>query len=92
MVTVVGFFFIIFLFAAVVALVWGIKKALSFVDKSYCHEAIISFFLPLVGMIIYAINVEKNKKLANSCIAPVLLLMVISVILVIAVNCLIFFL
>lgn len=29
---------------------------------------LISFFFPLIGLIIYAINVEKNDKLAKDCL------------------------
>lgn len=29
---------------------------------------LVSFFFPLIGLIIYAINIEKNDKLAKDCL------------------------
>ena len=38
------------------------------IDKDYKGANIISFLFPIVGLIIYAINIGKNHKLANDCL------------------------
>ena len=65
---------------AIVAIVFAVKKTILYVDKEYRGAAIISFIFPIVGLIIYAINIGTNKKLAKSCIAPVIAGIVIGVI------------
>ncbi len=68
---------------AIVAIVFAVKKTILYVDKEYRGAAIISFIFPLVGLIIYAINIGTNKKLAKSCIAPVIASFVTSITLII---------
>ena len=38
------------------------------IDKEYVGANVLSFFIPLAGVIIYAVNVGKNDKLAKSSI------------------------
>lgn len=70
---------------AIVAIVFAVKKTILYVDKEYRSAAIISFIFPIVGLIIYAVNIGSNKKLARSCIAPVIAGIVISAIIIIMV-------
>lgn len=43
---------------------------------------IVSFFIPLVGLIIYACNATNNKKYANSCGIPALIGFITGIILI----------
>lgn len=36
-------------------------------DNNYTGAKVLSFFIPLVGLIIYAVNIGKNNKLAKNC-------------------------
>lgn len=77
---------ILVVLAIVVVAFITIKKTITYVDKEYRGTAIISFIFPIVGLIIYAVNIGTNKKLARSCIAPVIASMIFrAIIFVIAV-------
>lgn len=37
-------------------------------NENYTGASIVSFLIPLVGLIIYAIHITDNKKLAKKCL------------------------
>ena len=52
----------------IIGIVLVIRYAIKNSEKEYNGANIISFLFPLVGLIIYAINIGKNDKLAKSCV------------------------
>ena len=79
----------ILLFIIIVAVIGGIiglvfigKSIKNSIDKEYKGANIISFLFPIVGLIIYAINIGKNDKLAKSCVKTALLGMGFAIVLI----------
>ena len=56
------------LLISIAGIVYSIISLIKNRDKKYNGANILSFFIPLVGLIIYAINIGKNDKLAKSCV------------------------
>ena len=52
----------------IIGIVFVIRYAIKNSEKEYKGANIISFLFPPVGLIIYAINIGKNDKLAKSCV------------------------
>ena len=64
--------YIILLIVAIVGIIFSIIELIKNKDKDYIGANILSYFIPFVGLIIYAINVGKNDKLAKSCVKSAL--------------------
>lgn len=64
--------FIILLIISIVGIVFSIVGLIKNREKEYNGANILSFFIPLVGLIIYAVNIGKNDKLAKSCVKSAL--------------------
>lgn len=77
---------IIFVIVLIIGMVFIIKNLKNSFDKEQKGANIISFLFPIVGLIIYAVNIGKNDKLAKSCVKMALLGMAFGVILYIIVQ------
>ena len=83
------FLFLIMMIAIVggiIGIIFIIKSIKKNIDKEYKGANIISLLFPIVGLIIYAVNVGKNDKLAKSCIKMTLYGMAFAVVLSIIVS------
>lgn len=59
---------IIILILGIVMLRYQLKNKIIKTSNEYIGAKIISFLFPIVGLIIYAVNVGKNNSLANGCV------------------------
>lgn len=64
--------FIILLIITIIGIIFSIVGLIKNKDKDYTGANILSYFIPLVGLIIYAVNIGKNDKLAKSCVKAAL--------------------
>lgn len=64
--------FILLLIVAIVGIIFSIIGLIKCKDKDYLGANILSYFIPLIGLIIYAVNIGKNDKLAKSCVKTAL--------------------
>ena len=62
-----SFLCIIIAIALIVAIVFIIRNLKNYIVEEYKGANILSLFFPIVGLIIYAVNIGKNDKLAKSC-------------------------
>lgn len=62
----------IFLLISIAGIIYSVISLIKNRDKEYNGANILSFFIPLVGLIIYAVNIGKNDKLAKSCVKTAL--------------------
>ena len=60
--------FILLLIVAFIGIIFSIIGLIKNKDKEYIGANILSYFIPLIGLIIYAVNIGKNDKLAKSCV------------------------
>lgn len=58
---------LLFLFGIVV-LTYQLKNKIFKIEKEYLGAKIISFCFPIIGLIIYAVNIGKNNTFANGCV------------------------
>lgn len=74
-----------------IGLIIGIIFFIKDVKKNYDNENtganILSLFFPIVGFIIYAVNIGKNNKIAKSCIRMALLGMMCGVTIFLMTRC-----
>lgn len=64
--------FILLLIVALLGIIFSIIGLIKSKDKEYMGANILSYFIPLIGLIIYAVNIGKNDKLAKSCVKSAL--------------------
>lgn len=58
----------ILLLISIAGIAYSVISLIKNREKEYNGANILSFFIPLVGLIIYAVNIGKNDKLAKSCV------------------------
>ena len=56
----------------IIGVIFSIKSLKKTIEEEYKGANIISFLFPFVGLIIYAVNIGKNDKLAKSCVKAAL--------------------
>lgn len=78
---------IVAIIGGIVGIIFIIKLLKNNLDDEYKGANIMSFIFPAVGLIIYAVNVGKNDKLAKSCIKMALYGMGFGIILSIVIYC-----
>ena len=62
----------ILLIINIIGVIFSIKSLKKNIEEEYKGANIISFLFPFVGLIIYAVNIGKNDKLAKSCVKAAL--------------------
>lgn len=62
----------ILLLISIAGIAYSVISLIKNREKEYNGANILSFFIPLVGLIIYAVNIGKNDKLAKSCVKTAL--------------------
>lgn len=59
---------VILLIVGIISLVFILRKVINNAKGDYKEEGIVSCIFPLVGLIIYAVNIGNNKSLAKKCL------------------------
>lgn len=71
----------------IIGIIFFIKDVKKNYDKENTGANIVSLFFPIVGFIIYAVNIGKNNKIAKSCIRMALLGMMCGVTIFLMTRC-----
>lgn len=82
---------IIITIGLIVGIILFIKNVKENYDKDNIGANLVSMFFPIVGFIIYAVNIGKNNKIAKSCIRMALLGMMCGVTIFLMTRCTLLF-